>query len=115
MALKMNLAILMSSCECQTLELSYFRFQETAGVVQVPPDCGKQGECSDLTPLPIALRVRITLTSTDSFLVGQKTVRAQPKIIPPDQKDLKLFRPIHRVLSGNKVGFTGDISESTSS
>lgn len=59
----------------------------------MPPDYGEQGECSDLTPLPIALYVRITLTSTDSFLVGHKPVRAQPKIIPPDQKDLKLLHP----------------------
>lgn len=71
----------------------------------MPPDCGKQGECADLTSLPIALCVRITLPSTDSFLVGQKTVKAQPKIIPPDQKDLKLLHPTYRVLSGKKMIF----------
>lgn len=71
----MNPTILTSSCECQALEFRYYKFQETAGVGNAP-DCGKEGECSDLSPLPIVLSVRITLTSTDSFLVGHKIVRA---------------------------------------
>jgi len=113
-ALRMNLAILMPSCECQALEFSSFKLQRLLEWAR-PPDCGKQDECSDLTPLPVALYVRITPTSTTSILVGHKTVSAQPKVILPDQKDPKLLRPTYSILSGSKVGFTGDISESTPS
>lgn len=71
------------------------------------PKCGKQGECSDLTSLPMALYVRITLISTDSFSVGHKTVRAGPKIVSPDQKDLKLLCPTCWVPSRNEVVLLG--------
>lgn len=88
---------LQSSCRHVSVRLGSSGFSNFKRLLECarPPDCGKQGECADLTPLPIASHVAITVTSTDSFSVGQKTVKTQPKIIPPDEKDLKLLRPTY--------------------
>lgn len=90
----MNIVILVSSCECHIWSSVISNFKRLLKCA-MPPDCGKQGECSDITALPIAFYLRTTLTSTNSFLVGHKTVRAQPEIIPLDHKDLKLSRPTY--------------------